>query len=225
MNERAAEPALNVDRADLADYFAERNPVYRYRRPVYLVEMISSLAAVWTSRRARVLDVGGGTGLIAQSVFDHFGVASVQSVDIVDRYAPDLTIARTRYDGEHLPFADGSFDCGMIMNVIHHVPEPNRVALLAEIRRAVGHGPVYIKDHLSAGLLDDTRLTILDAIGNIPFGGMVKARYLRGGHWSDLAAGAGYRIAKVRTGNYRAGPMAVAFPNRLEIVMRLEAVL
>jgi len=65
-------------------------------------------------------------------------------------------------------------------------------------------------------------LTVLDFIGNIPFGGMVSADYLGDEEWRSLAAGAGYRIAETVEARYRGGPFALLFPNRLETTMRWE---
>ncbi|WP_210235418.1 hypothetical protein, partial [Mesorhizobium sp. M8A.F.Ca.ET.197.01.1.1] len=45
-------------------------------------------------------------------------------------------------------------------------------------------------------MLDNLRLTAMDAIGNIPFGGMIWARYLTRAEWEGLAAESGYRIAR-----------------------------
>ena len=105
---------------------------------------------------------------------------------------------------------------------MHHVPIAVRADLMREIRRVVA-GPLYIKDHESCGRLDDLRLTAMDAIGNIPFGGMVSADYLTRAEWEQLAAESGYRItARAAPARYRSGLYAMAFPNRLEVTMRFD---
>jgi hypothetical protein len=105
---------------------------------------------------------------------------------------------------------------------MHHVPVAARADLLREIRRTV-HGPLYIKDHETHGSLDNLRLTAMDAIGNVPFGGMVWARYLDPAEWDRLAAESGYRIAaRALPRGYRNGIYAALFPNRLEVTMRFE---
>ena len=65
---------------------------------------------------------------------------------------------------------------------------------------------------------------MLDAIGNVPFGGQVSADYLSSHEWSQLARAAGYKIAAQVGGNYRTGIMAWLFPNGLETTMRLEPI-
>jgi len=195
--------------------------LYRRKAPHYQAVMLNSLLALWAGPADRLLDVGGGTGVIAQAMAELFPVGTVQTVDLVDRFCPTLSVATQVYDGQSLPFADGSFDAATLNNVLHHVPLDARAGLLAEIRRVV-KGPLYVKDHQSGSRLDSWRLTLLDAIGNVPFGGMLWARYLSARDWANLADAAGYRIAACTSGRYRSGLFGWIFPNRLEIVMRLE---
>jgi hypothetical protein len=116
---------------------------------------------------------------------------------------------------------DDAFEAATINNVMHHVPPDARIGVMREVRRVVA-GPVYIKDHVAASTLDRWRLTALDAIGNIPFGGQIDADYLSREDWERLALETGYRIAAQTGGAYRRGPMAWLFPNRLETTMRFE---
>jgi SAM-dependent methyltransferase len=168
--------------------------------------------------------VGGGTGVIAQAISELFPVGEVQAVDLVDRFCTSLSVSTQRYDGKTLPFGDSTFDAATLNNVMHHVPVIARADLLREIRRVVA-GPLYIKDHESGGPIDDFRLSALDAIGNIPFGGMVRARYLKQAEWSALALQSGYRIAaRITSAKYRSGVYAMLFPNRMEVTMRFEPV-
>ncbi|MEI5689065.1 class I SAM-dependent methyltransferase [Sphingomonas kyungheensis] len=195
--------------------------LYRYRSPHYQTVMLRSLRDLWRGPHDRLLDVGGGTGVIAQCIADLFPVDAVTSVDVENRFCDGLTIASHVYDGERLPFTDGSHDAATINNVVHHVPVAVRAPLFHDIARVVD-GPLYIKDHATRGWVDDARLTALDMIGNIAFAGMVRANYLSMADWEALAAASGYRIAAVRTDTYRHGLLARVFPNRLEIAMRWE---
>ncbi len=198
--------------------------MYRGKVPYYQAHMLSSLRAVWQGHHRRLLDVGGGTGVIAEAMAQLFPVEEVQAIDLVDRFCPTLTVGTARYDGAHIPFADGHFDAATLNNVLHHVPVAARVDLLREIRRTVA-GPLYIKDHQRRGMIDHWRLTALDAIGNIPFGGMLWARYLSAAEWQVLADAAGYRIAaRASPLRYRTGAYALIFPNRLEVTMRFDPV-
>ena len=193
--------------------------LYRWYPPRYQLAMLEALAAIWEGPHQRLLDIGGGTGIIAQSLQDHLPAGRVTSIDVEDRFLPGLSIETLTYDGVKLPFADASFDAATINNVLHHVPVANRKALIADIRRVV-RGPLYIKDHLSRGRLDDARLAALDWIGNTPFKGMVWAKYLDATEWQELAAHGRYRIERGPNETYRRGPFALLFPNRLETVMK-----
>jgi SAM-dependent methyltransferase len=210
----SAESVARVLRAHL--------PVYRWRRPAYQTAMLADLQDLWRDGDRRVLDVGGGTGVIAQAISDLFAVDKVASVDVENRFLPSLTIETATFDGRHLPFADNSFDCVLFSNVLHHVPPENRAGLLEECRRVAPAGALLLKDHLAVGALDHLRLTALDVIGNVPFHGMVRASYLGPREWRALAAASGYSIASTSHGRYRSGPMAMLFPNRLEVTMRWE---
>jgi hypothetical protein len=102
---------------------------------------------------------------------------------------------------------------------MHHVEIPDRVPLMNEVRRVVA-GPVYIKDHVATGVVDNVRLAVLDLMGNLPFSGMLRARYLTRAAWEDLAAATGYTIDWGGRQTYRRGLFALLFPNRLEVTMR-----
>jgi Methyltransferase domain len=215
------EPLTPIEARKLQAVLAKHLAVYRTKLPSYQVTMLNSLLGLWADRHRRLLDIGGGTGVIAQAVSEFFPVDCVESVDMVDRFCTSLTIRVQSYDGRRLPYPDAHFDAAMLNNVLHHVPEAQRIELLLDIRRVVA-GPLYIKDHETCGTIDSLRLVALDAIGNIPFGGMLRASYLTRDDWKRLAEAAGYRIVAKASGQYRTGPLAALFPNRLEITMRFE---
>lgn len=213
-----------VDLGRLQSILAQHLPVYAVKVPHYQVKMLDSLLDIWVGRPKHLLDIGGGTGVIAQAIAELFPVGAVDAIDLVDRFCPSLTVATRQYDGRNIPCDTGAYDAATLNNVMHHVPVDARADLMREIRRAV-RGPLYIKDHLTTGIVDDMRLTALDAWGNIPFGGMVKAKYLTADAWAALARDAGYRItATAAPQAYRTGPAGLLFPNRLETSMRFDPV-
>lgn len=214
----------SISLGHVSDVLTPHAALYRHRAPVYQTVMLNDLLSVWLGHHDRVLDVGGGTGVMAEAMQALMPAGKVEAVDVVDRYFKNLTVATHVYDGQTLPFADNSFDAATINNVMHHVPVAIRPAVMREIRRVV-KGPVYIKDHLKASALDHVRLAVLDLMGNLPFSGMIDARYLTMPQWQRLAAEAGYRIAARTGGTYRRGLMAGLFPNRLEIAFRLDPIL
>jgi SAM-dependent methyltransferase len=214
--------APDLTLATVTASIARHIPLYKNYKPTYQTTLLRAFQSLWDPSHTRVLDVGGGTGIIAQAMKDLFHIPHVVSVDVHDRFLKTLDIEVRTFDGIRLPFADGSFDAATFSNVLHHVPLAVRPALLAECARVVGGGPIYIKDHLAASRLDHWRLTALDAIGNIPFGGMVHATYLEAADWTELATRAGYGIERQISGDYRQGAFERAFPNRLEVTLRLK---
>ena len=211
----------DVTLATVQPLIARHIPLYRTKAPTYHTELLRAFQTLWDPAHRRVLDIGGGTGIIAQAMKDLFAIPHVTSVDVQDRFLPSLDIETQVYDGARLPFADGAFDCVTFSNVLHHVPPAVRPGLMRECARVAGSGPIYIKDHLAASRLDHARLFVLDAMGNVPFGGMVQASYLTTADWQAIAAAADARIDRQISGAYRAGAFERLFPNRLEVTMRL----
>jgi SAM-dependent methyltransferase len=218
-----AAPTDAITATEVAAVLRRHLPIYRLKPPSYQTVLLNDLRALWSGRHERLLDIGGGTGVIAECLLGLFPVGSVRSIDVVDRFCPTLTVATSVYDGTSLPFPDASFDAATLVNMLHHVPVAVRPDLIAEVRRVV-RGPLYIKDHLAEGTLDRRRLAALDWIGNTPFRGMVEAEYLTEDDWRALAAAGAYRIAARAAGRYRGGLFARAFPNRLETTMRWEPI-
>lgn len=211
--------ALSLD--VVAAALSRHLPVYRWRKPVYQTAMLNALRAMWEDNHREVLDVGGGTGVIAQIINDTFPVDRVTSIDVEQRFLETLTIATSTFDGCNLPFPDDSFTCVVLNNVVHHVKPQHRVALLRECRRVAPRGVIYLKDHIAANALDRFRLTVLDVVGNVPFSGMVRAEYLSEAQWQTLASESGFRIAERAVVPCRRGPLQWVFPNTLEIAMKL----
>lgn len=209
--------------AVLARMLAEHQPVYRWRRPHYIVQLLRDLALLLPERNCRILDIGGGSGLVAEAIATHFPGKRVTAIDVVDRFLPSLTVERRTFDGRTIPYADGAFDCALFSNVLHHVPGEARVKLVVEALRATGGACVVVKDHVADSALDHARLAWLDFVGNLPFGGMVRAQYLSAAAWRELFISAGCCAERLPGSAYRTSAAAFAFPNRLEVLFRLRS--
>lgn len=217
-----ADNPRRIKMEQLREILAKHLPLYLAKSPHYQAVMLQSLLELWPERHLRLLDIGGGTGVMAEAMSVLFPVGAVESIDVVDRFCPTLNVQTRSYNGRVISCKDGQYDAATLNNVIHHVPVDARLDLLREIKRAVA-GPVYIKDHVCNGTKDCIRLAALDAWGNIPFGGMVKAGYLSFADWEGLARDTGYNIgAMSQPAPYRTGIAALIFPNRLEITMRFD---
>ncbi len=215
MNTSHASPTADEVRATLVRH----EPRYARREPKAATETLLGVIRLLPTNTRSILDVGGGTGLMGQALADLMRVR-VTAIDVFDRFLPGLTIATRRYDATKIEETDDAFDAVTMLNVLHHVRPADRVSLLKECLRVAP--VVVVKDHLAASGLDHLRLAALDAIGNIPFGGMVRAWYLDRSEWADLATRSGARVSTMPAGSYRSGPSAAIFPNRLEVFMRFD---
>lgn len=67
-------------------------------------------------------DVGCGHGLVAWSVRKHF--RDILLLDIVDYRDEDVALPFVRYAGNELPPFERSFDCSLLITVLHHATSP-----------------------------------------------------------------------------------------------------
>ena len=103
------------------DHFGFLAPYYdRMAKPAPPVDLLEHLNL---NNESHILDVGGGTGRVAQTLIPH--AASVTVVDLSikmlqqARLKPGLTIAMS--GSEHLPYPADSFDAVLMVDAFHHV--------------------------------------------------------------------------------------------------------
>lgn len=97
--------------------------------------------------RARLLDIGCGSGVFTAFLRQSLGIGEVYGIDIADKNvesAQALGVAACRIDcnQDDLPFEDEYFDAVFAGEVIEHVLDPDR--LLREIRRTLAVGGVLV---------------------------------------------------------------------------------
>ncbi|MEW5717566.1 MAG: class I SAM-dependent methyltransferase [Chloroflexota bacterium] len=85
--------------------------------------ILASFAAA-LQPRARILDIGAGKGLLAQTIARQFD-ARVTMVDVTSYNQSDLPL--TVCDSRALAFADDSFDFAILSFVLHHTPKPETI--------------------------------------------------------------------------------------------------
>lgn len=129
---------------------------------------------------ARVLDVGCGSGDLAALILSERPDLTIEGIDVLVR--PGTAIPVTEYDGEHIPFPDGSFDAAIVVDVLHHTDDPALV--LAEISRVAPI--VIVKDHLRDGLFAGLTLRFMDWVGNAAHGVRLPYNYLSRREWTQI---------------------------------------
>ena len=129
---------------------------------------------------ARVLDVGCGSGDLAALLMRHRPDLRIEGIDVLVR--PGTAIDVTPFDGEHIPFPDGSFDAAIVVDVLHHTDDPTLV--LAEIARVAP--VVIVKDHLRDGMLAGPTLRFMDWVGNAAHGVRLPYNYLSRREWARM---------------------------------------
>lgn len=167
---------------------------------------------------ADVLDVGSGDGLLAHRVMQLRPDVRIRGVDVLAR--PTSHIPVEIFDGVTLPFADGQFDVVMMVDVLHHADEQER--LLAEMAR-VCRRLVLIKDHTVRGVLAWRTLAFMDWVGNARHGVSLPYAYWTPRQWDDAFARAGLTVVerRDRLGLYP-WPASRVFERGLHFVATLE---
>jgi len=93
-----------------------------------------------STRRLRILDVGGYPGNLLD-----FVDPNKYDLTILDVVPDDGTIpGYLQGTGLGLPFPDGSFDVVTSLDVLEHIPDPDRPAFLGEIMRVARHAAFLI---------------------------------------------------------------------------------
>lgn len=91
----------------------------------------------------RIMDFGAGRGNCIAHLQREFPEAALTALDVSSRSLTHCAARAIRpletvcYDGQTLPFDDGSFDLIFTACVFHHIPEADHIRLLAEIRRTL----------------------------------------------------------------------------------------
>jgi len=130
--------------------------------------------------RARVLDLGCGSGEMANAIIAHRPDVGFEGLDVLVR---PMTYIRVRaYDGVTIPHDDCSFDAVLLVDVVHHADDP--LALLREARR-VARACVLVKDHTLEGPFAGATLRFMDRVGNARHGVRLPYNYWPRRRWFE----------------------------------------
>ncbi len=105
-----------------------------------------------TGREDRVLDYGSGNSMFAPALLRRFenydGLdTSPKAIEIAGRYfGPERVGWRVQLieRADDIPFSDNTFDCVVTITVIQHQPIPKRLSTIAEIKRVLKPGGLYL---------------------------------------------------------------------------------
>ena len=97
--------------------------------------------------KSRLMDIGCGVGLNHPFLVDR--LERIDGFDVAEdalalgaKNNPQVHYAA--YDGKRLPCADGAYDAGVTICVMHHVPPPQWSAFLQEALRALRPGGLFM---------------------------------------------------------------------------------
>jgi SAM-dependent methyltransferase len=182
------------------------------------VQVLAEVLTKAIRESGKILDVGTGDGSIAARIMQSRGNIDIQGIDVLVR--PNTLIPVTPFDGDHLPFANGSFDCVMFVDVLHHTTDPG--GLVREAAR-VAKSHVVIKDHLLQGALAGPTLRFMDWVGNRGHDVALPYNYLPRRTWDEIFKAADLDIDawNENLGLYPA-PVAWLFERSLHFVTRLK---
>jgi len=94
-------------------------------------------------RNPRLLDVGCGVGELhpfLRDMFDQVCGTDVSAASIAEARIRNPEVQYEAYVGETLPYDSATFDLSIAICVLHHVPPPQWVGFLREMRRVVRPG-------------------------------------------------------------------------------------
>ena len=115
--------------------------------------------------RETVLDIGTGSGSFA-NYLSKFGF-KVSTVDVVDKTIHSQ-INPIIYNGRDLPFEDHSFEASMLITILHHCQDPDRV--FAEAVRVSKHKIIVLEDVYSNWVMKQLTWW-MDSLVNLEFKG------------------------------------------------------
>lgn len=143
----------------------------------YLVERLSP----YLKDSKKVLDLGSSDGRLASRLLEKLPHLDIIGADVWVQ--PKTCIPIIQYDGRRLPFPDNSFDLVMMIDVLHHDEQPERI--VKEAKR-VSKKLILIKDHYWNNKLDILLLRWADYCGNKPYGVELPYTYLDIAEWRGL---------------------------------------
>ena len=144
-----------------------------------------------------ILDVGASCGRLSNELSKNLPKSKFVGIDT--NLQPDVLIPIKKYDGRHIPYPDNSFDCVMLIDVLHHDAKPEKV--LKEAKR-VSKKHILIKDHYWENHIDYYLLKYADYIGNKPYDIILPYQFLNISQWQKLIDKTKLSVRRTETFKY-----------------------
>lgn len=190
------------------------NKLVYSRRMTRLTELLLPLL----ENSKNVLDVGCGDGRIDSLILGKRKDMSIHGIDVLVRQ--EIYIPVREYDGETIPYEDGTFDTVMTVDVLHHTDDP--VQILKEMAR-VSSRYIIIKDHIRSNYLDYLKLRAMDYVGNAHYHVRLPYNYQTEEQWKRIFKACGLRVVKRKTQlNLYKGIFHLLFDRNLHLIVVLE---
>lgn len=150
-------------------------------------ESFVSIFKEFVPSSSKVLDIGGGWGFYVEPLRRTLN-CNVTVLDVVDpgfKKAPVVV-----YEGNRIPFPDRSFDVSLLITVLHHVLNPEKV--LAEAKRVTRHAVIVVED-LYKTVLGRIWTILRDSFYTLEFVGHPR-NFRKKEEWSQCFRQLGFRI-------------------------------
>lgn len=103
-------------------------------------EFFTRIFESYLPRESSILDIGGGWGFYSEPLRKRG-----HSVTVLEVVKPGFQKAPVvLYDANRFPFADKSFDVSLLITVLHHTPDPEKV--LREVHRVTRKAVIVVED-------------------------------------------------------------------------------
>ena len=144
----------------------------------------------WIPQHSKILDVGCGSGLIANEFRKRFN-SDVVGIDVKDfRIVP---IKFVRFNGEKIPFKNRYFDATLLLFVLHHTLRQE--ILLREIKRVTKRYVIIYEDVVNS-FFDKILSLIHIKLFSFMYDVKGKSLFRNQSEWERIFKNLGFRIIK-----------------------------
>jgi SAM-dependent methyltransferase len=130
------------DAARVREHYAGLAPRYESKANAACARAYAELVRRTLGAASRVLEIGAGSQSLLPELGARHRVACDLSHPMLAAQRPPVTWHRVVADAQVLPFRDGAFDGAYCINVLEHVPAPDRLA--AEAARVLAPGGRFV---------------------------------------------------------------------------------